>query len=479
MESLGSIINIFVSIVGVFIVFLLFFNYFNALNIFRITRMLKTWKPSLNFLPPNFMGMCGKTKEQKIFINYFGKNGIINIVLLFFCGSLTLGVMGGALSIFGMIYLKINGINIMNGISNDINIIVWAIICVLVLLALDIGSIYFYMKFFKKMSNTAFDELLNSKADEFASKMEDRALEAHGMDVDEVKEIPPILIENYYPKSRYFKMFKDNTFRASEYQMSYLMFSDKQLYAYSYIFDLTSDNTTEQTKEYFYEDITTMDVSKKQTEFPYFRLAKKYIIGGIACLVVGLLIINFQVRLKSQVNNQKQEQLNYEMNSYEHNYQLYEQNQITYQLNEQIYQQNQDQIRQMMNTNRNQQGYEEYQKEYKKNEQEYKKEQAQVRQIMDKYEQDHQNYEYYQQLIQKNDQTFGKQRLGAIIFSIFFGVAGLFILVFAFWQAFSRRLVDSLILRLTVSNDEFVCTMKPENMAAIQGMKSKIREKKV
>jgi len=29
-----------------------------------------------------------------------------------------------------------------------------------------------------------------------------------------------------------------------------------------------------------------------------------------------------------------------------------------------------------------------------------------------------------------------------------------------------------------VPGDEFVCVMKPENIAAIQGMKAKIREKK-
>jgi len=140
-----------------------------------------------------------------------------------------------------------------------------------------------------RISDSTFDSLLDRKADELVSIIEKQALDAHGMDADEVKEIPPILVENYYSGSKYFKFFRDNTFRASEYQMTCLMFSNKQLYAYSYIFDLTSANTTEQTSEYFYEDITNVEVTKKQIEFPTPR-PMEYIIGGIACIIIGLLL---------------------------------------------------------------------------------------------------------------------------------------------------------------------------------------------
>jgi len=203
-----------------------------------------------------------------------------------------------------------------------------------------------------RISNDTFDGILNNKVREYGDQLDKRALAAHGMDADEVKEIPPIRVENYFSGSRYFKMFRDNTFRASEYQMSYLMFSEKQLYAYSHTFDLTSANTTEQTREYFYEDITSIDVTKKQIEFPDPR-PLKYIFGGIG-VIVGSLI------------------------------------------------------------------------------------------------------------------------LGVILF-IPGLIAGIFIMAFL---GYSRSVVDNLVLRLTVSGDEFVCAMRPENMAAIQGMKAKIREKK-
>ncbi len=203
-----------------------------------------------------------------------------------------------------------------------------------------------------RISNDTFDGILNNKVREYGEQLDKRALEAHGMDADEVKEIPPIRVENYFSGSRYFKMFRDHTFRASEYQMSYLMFSEKQLYAYSHTFDLTSANTTEQTREYFYEDITNIDVTKKQIEFPDPR-PLKYIFGGIGAIIGGSI-------------------------------------------------------------------------------------------------------------------------LGVILF-IPGLIAGIFIMAFL---GYSRSVVDNLVLRLTVSGDEFVCAMRPENITAIQGMKAKIREKK-
>jgi len=212
-----------------------------------------------------------------------------------------------------------------------------------------------------RISNSTFDNLLKRKVDEFSSQIETRALDAHGMDYDEVKEIRPILVENHYRFSRYFKIFRDHTFRASEYQMTYLMFGEKQLYAYSYIFDLTGADTVEQTKEYFYKDITNVEVTKGQIEHPAPR-PMEYIIGGIACIIIGLLLV-----LVSQGNG-------------------------------------------------------------------------------------------------------GVIFLGGLILA-----AGVFISAFA---GYSRRVIDYLILKLTVSDDEFICAMNIENIAAIQGMKAKIREKK-
>ena len=212
-----------------------------------------------------------------------------------------------------------------------------------------------------RISDSTFDKLLDDKANEIASQIEKRALETHGMDADEVKEIPPILADNYYPGSRYLKMFRDHTFRASEYEMTYLMFSERQMYSYKYIFDLTSAETDEQTKEYFYKDITNVEVTKTQREFPAPR-PLEYIVGGIAGIIIGILLM-----MVSKGNG-------------------------------------------------------------------------------------------------------GVIFLGSLIL-----IVGIIISAFL---GYSRRVVDNLILRLTVAGDEFVCAMNPDNISAIQGMKAKINEKK-
>jgi len=196
--------------------------------------------------------------------------------------------------------------------------------------------------------------------EEFSSQIETRALDAHGMDSDEVKETRPILVENYYldAESRYFKMFRDETFRTSEYQMTYLMFSEKQMYAYRYVFDLASANTTEKTNEYFYEDITNVEVTQKQIEFLSPRPIE-YIIGGIAAIIIGILMMPW----------------------------------------------------------------------------------------------------------------------GSIFSFLGFLTLVVGVIITAF-LGFSRRTVDTLTLKLTVPGNEFICAMNPENIAAIQGMKAKLREKK-
>jgi tetrahydromethanopterin S-methyltransferase subunit F len=55
-------------------------------------------------------------------------------------------------------------------------------------------------------------------------------------------------------------------------------------------------------------------------------------------------------------------------------------------------------------------------------------------------------------------------------------IIGILLLIFA---GHTRGIVKNLVLKITVPNDEFVCVMKPDNLKAIQGMKAKIREKKM
>jgi len=284
--DVGEILMMVLSVVVGFVIFIV------VINIIRKALKSGKGKGVINMasLDSGFMGMRGKTSEQKKIIKYFMSTGIL-------------------------------------------------------------GAIF-------KISDHEYEKILESKVSEYGSKIANRALEVHGIDANEVRETSPIRIENYYAGSRYFKMFRDLTFRTSEYQMTYLMFGEKQMYAYSNRFDLTSKDTTEQTREYFYEDITTVDVTKEEKEIPNPR-PMKYMLGGIGAIILGLIMATIP---------------------------------------------------------------------------------------------------------------------GAGWFFLLAGVVTGIILIG--FLGYSRSVIDFLILRITVAGDEFVCAMNLGNMAAIQGMKAKIREKK-
>ena len=149
------------------------------------------------------------------------------------------------------------------------------------------GIIKFFRRKMFSMSRATFHGVLSKRVQHYGSQLERRAMDAHGIDAEEVREIPPIRIEEFHSGSRYFMMFTDGTVLASEYQMSSLMFSETHMYAYSYTFDLTSHETEEQTKEYAYEDITNVEVRVKGIEFMNHR-SNGYIIGGIVLFLLGI-----------------------------------------------------------------------------------------------------------------------------------------------------------------------------------------------
>ena len=211
------------------------------------------------------------------------------------------------------------------------------------------------------ISTDFFMSVLEKKKKEHGENILEKALAKHGMDKDEVKEIPPIFIEDYYGASEYYKITQDYTMYASQYQMTCLTFSDKQVYAYSVLFDTTSNNTEIHTDEYFYKDITNLNVIHDKVELVNPR--------HWCYPLSAILLLGF--------------------------------------------------------------GY-------------------------------------------------------SLIFSTFSGL-GLYLgfasfisgLITLFFLGFSRTVEDKLILRLTVPGDVFECAMKIENIPAVQGMKAKIREKKM
>jgi len=409
-----------------------------------------------------------------------------------------------------------------------------------------IGVIIRYLN--NLMTDSGFDKLLDSKSKEVASQISNRAMEAHGMDADEVKEIPPILAEDFYPKSRFSKLYRDLKFRASEYQMTYLMFSEKQMYSFRHTFDLTSADVDERTNEFFYEDITSIDIAKTKRDMPVPRswqyillclasilfiplisllpfvaigtlLLKLFIFVIISAITYGfwmlinrvienrvwkklimagliIIIASITLHLFAKSRHAMNEMLSAKRSVEETRWQVTskldnataEHSQITQQMNNAIERENYltSEVESVAEYKdlpafliQRVENYKREINDLKIKIENYKRQIAVLTTQINNYNVQIGNYnmqiEDYNNRIQRNN-TFAYylgifNRLGFIIVAI----SGLILL---FTGGFCRREVEKLILRLTVAGDEFECAMNPDNIRAIQGMKTKIREKK-
>lgn len=95
--------------------------------------------------------------------------------------------------------------------------------------------------------------------------LKERALNALGLDEDEVKEIAPISFDNYvYAKAKNAKKGEDNLWRTDKYEYVILFFSEHGVHCYSYNFSTLFDQKTESTDVYFYRDIVSVSTSSEQ-----------------------------------------------------------------------------------------------------------------------------------------------------------------------------------------------------------------------
>ena len=119
------------------------------------------------------------------------------------------------------------------------------------------------------------------------------ALKKLCIDESQVQESSPVFLDGYYFDSfrtlgdalltgradvskimgsegdaigTYVKVGKDDLYRFSKYRLSCLLFSADQLYYYSYRFDMTNLNTREETAEFFYKDIDSVQVITKVSD---------------------------------------------------------------------------------------------------------------------------------------------------------------------------------------------------------------------
>ena len=100
------------------------------------------------------------------------------------------------------------------------------------------------------------------------NNMQAKALEAVGIDEDEIREIAPVSFQGYvYNGATQFKKGKDGLWRTNKYEYVIIFFCENELHYYRYSFNTTSSNNTNNefvgygnTGVYFYNDIVTIKI---------------------------------------------------------------------------------------------------------------------------------------------------------------------------------------------------------------------------
>ena len=105
-----------------------------------------------------------------------------------------------------------------------------------------------------------------SETENLAASIGEKAINKIGLDEDEIKEIDPVCLEGYRFENAYQKYGDDKLWRSSKYEVTWIFASDKQLYVYSYQFNLDEDGKRERTEEYFWKDITNFSTITETRE---------------------------------------------------------------------------------------------------------------------------------------------------------------------------------------------------------------------
>lgn len=107
----------------------------------------------------------------------------------------------------------------------------------------------------KLMSDAEFESLVQKKIEEM--NIEQLGLERLGLDPDQVKEIRPIVLQDKVVADHSFRVYgeDDHSLHSSTQHVTYLYFTDEQLFVYKIQFDMCCNMQDEWAHEFFYTDI--------------------------------------------------------------------------------------------------------------------------------------------------------------------------------------------------------------------------------
>lgn len=121
--------------------------------------------------------------------------------------------------------------------------------------------------FGNKVTDQEIDEIVRNKKNSINKQM---VINKLGVEEEDVNIIPPVLFHGYIFKDSFVKQGKDDAYRTSRYQVSWLLFSKEQVYFYQNTYNLIDNAKDEKTEEYFYKDITSFSSMTNTETFPIY-----------------------------------------------------------------------------------------------------------------------------------------------------------------------------------------------------------------
>ena len=98
------------------------------------------------------------------------------------------------------------------------------------------------------------------------SRVKERALSKLGLSIEQVMEIEPVCFMGYNLKDSLLATEREDIWVGSSYQVSWLFFSERQVFFYQYDFSSIDNEEREFTEEYFYKDIISFSTNIERTE---------------------------------------------------------------------------------------------------------------------------------------------------------------------------------------------------------------------
>ena len=98
------------------------------------------------------------------------------------------------------------------------------------------------------------------------SRVKERALSKLGISIEQVMEIEPVCFQGYNLKDSRLSTEREDMWVGSSYQVTWLFFSESQVYFYQYNFSSIDNEEREYTEEYFYKDVLAFSSNTERTE---------------------------------------------------------------------------------------------------------------------------------------------------------------------------------------------------------------------